>query len=334
MNQAERALASATKEAQRQGNALDKLVGQIDLTIVAYSRLDKMEQQLKAHRDAGRLPVDDYNAYLAKLNETRKAVEQTGAAIGKNAKQLDANGLSAKQLAANLRGVPAQFTDIATSLQAGQNPLTVFLQQGGQLKDMFGGIGPAAKALGGYVLGLVNPFTLAAAAAAVLSLAYKQGSDETTAFTNALILNGNAAGTNADALASQAQSVSQSVGTVGAAAAVLAQLAASGKIPALAQSTSTPPSRSWAIAATRRESSRLDTSASTYETSPGSPTAAAAACRSSAAVRAASASRPVISTFAPFRAKTLAIPLPIPRVPPVTTTARPAIDVNMAAPFQ
>ena len=79
---------------------------------------------------------------------------------------------------------------------------------------------------------------------------------------------------------------------------------------------------------------RLDTSASTYETSPGSATAAAAACRSSAAPRAASASRPVISTFAPFRAKTLAIPLPIPRVPPVTTTARPAIDVNMAAPFQ
>lgn len=232
MNQAERALASATKEAQRQGNALDKLVGQIDPTIAAYSRLDKMEQQLKAHRDAGRLPVDDYNAYLAKLNETRKAVEQTGTAIGKNAKQLDANGLSAKQLAANLRGVPAQFTDIAVSLQAGQNPLTVLLQQGGQLKDMFGGIGPAARALGGYVLGLVNPFTVAAAAAAVLALAYKQGSDETTAFTKALILNGNAAGTNADALASQAESVSQSVGTVGAAARVLAQLAASGKIPA------------------------------------------------------------------------------------------------------
>lgn len=232
MNQAERALQSATREAKKQGDALDRLVGQIDPTVAAYSRLDKMEQQLKAHRDAGRLPTEDYNAYLAKLNETRKAVEQTGTAIGKNAKQLDANGLSAKQLAANLRGVPAQFTDIAVSLQSGQNPLTVFLQQGGQLKDMFGGIGPAARALGGYVLGLVNPFTVAAAAAAVLALAYKQGSDETTAFTKALILNGNAAGTNADALASQAESVSQSVGTVGAAARVLAQLAASGKIPA------------------------------------------------------------------------------------------------------
>lgn len=232
MNQAERALQSATKEAKRQGDALDRLVGQIDPTIAAYSRLDKMEQQLKAHRDAGRLPTEDYNVYLAKLNETRKAVEQTGNALHKSTKQLDANGLTAKQLAANLRGVPAQFTDIATSIAAGQNPLTVLLQQGGQLKDMFGGIGPAARALGGYVAGLINPFTAAAAAAAVLALAYKQGSDETTAFTNALILNGNAAGTNADQLATQAQSVSQSVGTVGAAAAVLAQLAASGKIPA------------------------------------------------------------------------------------------------------
>jgi lambda family phage tail tape measure protein len=232
MNQAERALASATREAKKQGDSLDRLVGQIDPTIAAYSRLDKMEQQLKAHRDAGRLPTEDYNVYLAKLNETRKAVESTNGVLAKNGKQLDANGLTAKQLAANLRGVPAQFTDIATSIAAGQNPLTVLLQQGGQLKDMFGGIGPAAKALGGYVLGLINPFTAAAAAAAVLALAYKHGSDETTAFTNALILNGNAAGTNASELASQAQSVSKSVGTVGAAAAVLAQLAASGKIPA------------------------------------------------------------------------------------------------------
>lgn len=232
MNQAERALASATREAKKQGDALDRLVGQIDPTIAAYSKLDKMEQQLEAHRKAGRLPTEDYEVYRKKLEETRREVGLTGAAMDKNVRGFNAQGLSAKALAANLRNVPAQFTDIAVSLQSGQAPLTVLLQQGGQLKDMFGGIGPAAKALGGYVLELVNPFTVAAAAAAVLALAYKQGSDETTAFTNALILNGNAAGTNANQLAEQAQSVSKSVGTVGAAAAVLAQLAASGKIPA------------------------------------------------------------------------------------------------------
>lgn len=232
MNQAERALASATRETKKQGEALDRLIGQIDPTVAAYSRLDKMEQQLKAHRDAGRLPTEDYNQYVKQLNASRLAVEATTKAVDANVRGFNAQGLSAKQLAANLRNVPAQFTDIAVSLQAGQNPLTVFLQQGGQLKDMFGGIGPAAKALGGYVLGLVNPFTVAAAAAAVLALAYKQGSDEATAFTTALTLSGNAAGTNADQLAAQAQAVSQSVGTVGAAAAVLAQLAASSRIPA------------------------------------------------------------------------------------------------------
>ena len=100
----------------------------------------------------------------------------------------------------------------------------------------------------------------------------------------------------------------------------------SGKTPALAHSTSTPPSRSMALAAIRRQSSRLDTSAWMNETSPGS---AARASSSSAAARAASESRPVIRTRAPLRANTLAMPLPMPRVPPVTTTARPAIDVNM-----
>jgi hypothetical protein len=102
---------------------------------------------------------------------------------------------------------------------------------------------------------------------------------------------------------------------------------ASGKIPALAHSTSMPPSRSWAMAAIRRQSSRLDTSAITNETSPGF---SARASSSAAASRAVSESRPVIRTRAPLRANTLAIPLPMPRVPPVTTTARPAIDVNMS----
>lgn len=232
MNQAERALAATTREARRQGESLERLVGQIDPVAGALNRLDAQQQKLNAHFKAGRLPIDDYNKYTAVLNQQKIAAEANVATFAKLDKAYNAQGLTAKQLAANLRGVPAQFTDIATSLAAGQNPLTVFLQQGGQLKDMFGGLGPAARALGGYILGLVNPFTVAAAAAAVLALAYKQGSDEATAFTKALTLNGNAAGTTGDQLATMAQSVSQSVGTVGAAAAVLAQLASSSRIPA------------------------------------------------------------------------------------------------------
>lgn len=151
-------------------------------------------------------------------------------AAAKLEKQTNATGLSAKQTAASLRGVPAQVTDIITSLQGGQAPLTVLLQQGGQLKDMFGGIGPAARALGGYVAGLVNPFTLAAAAAAGLGLAYYKGSEETTAYNKALILTGNAAGSSADQLSSLATQISSTIGTTGAAAEVLATLAGNSKI--------------------------------------------------------------------------------------------------------
>jgi lambda family phage tail tape measure protein len=227
MDRAQRALKSATKEAAYQAGQLDKLVGQIDPVVGAYGRLDKMEEQLRKHRASGRLDKSDFDDYLKKLNEQRDAVEKVDRVMAKN-------GQTAKQYAANLRGIPAQFTDIAVSLQAGQNPLTVFLQQGGQLKDMFGGAGPAAKALGGYVLGLVNPFTVAAAAAAVLALAYKQGSDEATAYNAALAMTGNTAGASANGLADMARQVAQSGGTVGKAAEVLAQLASSTRIPVTA----------------------------------------------------------------------------------------------------
>ena len=227
MDRVERKFKSATKEAKYQADQLDKLVGQIDPVIGAYGRLDKMEEQLRKHRAAGRLDNADFDVYLKKLKEQRDAVEKVDKVMAKN-------GQTAKQYAANLRGVPAQFTDIAVSLQAGQNPLTVFLQQGGQLKDMFGGVGPAARALGGYVLGLVNPFTVAAAAAAVLALAYKQGSDEATAFNTSLAMTGNTVGTSVDGLASLARQVSSVGGTVGKASAVLAQLAGSTRIPVTA----------------------------------------------------------------------------------------------------
>lgn len=138
--------------------------------------------------------------------------------------------MSDKQIAAAMRGVPAQFTDILVSLQGGQNPLTVLFQQGGQLKDMFGGVGTAARALGGYILGLVNPFTLAAGAAGVLGLAYYQGSKEADAFAKSIIMTGNAAGTTVGQLAAMAQELDGKGFTESAAAAALAQVAASGNV--------------------------------------------------------------------------------------------------------
>lgn len=133
-------------------------------------------------------------------------------------KRAAAAGMSVGAMSAALRGVPAQFTDIAVSLQGGMSPLTVFLQQGGQLKDMFGGAGSAARALGGYVLGLVNPFAVAAAGAAALGLAYFQGSKEQDAFMVSMAKTGNAAGLTTSGLKAYAEQISATSGTQGKAA--------------------------------------------------------------------------------------------------------------------
>lgn len=151
-------------------------------------------------------------------------------ALDRYTRQAQAAGMSTKAYTAALRGVPAQFTDIVVSLQGGMNPFTVLLQQGGQLKDMFGGIGPATRALGGYVAGLINPYTVLAGAVAGVGLAYYKGSQEADEFRKTLVLSGNAAGTNVGAMADLARQISTTVGTTSAAADALAQVANSGKI--------------------------------------------------------------------------------------------------------
>ena len=170
------------------------------------------------------IPQAEIDAQVAGL----RAVEQQ---IAKTNPRFNEMGMTAKGTAAALRQVPAQFTDIIVSLQGGQAPLTVLLQQGGQLKDVFGGVGNAFKALSSYVIGLINPFTLLAAAGATLALAYTKGSAEAEAYNKALITTGNVAGTTAGRLSDMAVAVSAASGSTTAnAASALAQLASVGNV--------------------------------------------------------------------------------------------------------
>lgn len=57
------------------------------------------------------------------------------------------------------RQIPMQLTDIVVGLSTGQLPMYVLLQQGGQLKDMFGGIGNAVKEVTKYLLGWTDNMT-------------------------------------------------------------------------------------------------------------------------------------------------------------------------------
>ncbi|KAF1307032.1 phage tail tape measure protein, partial [Pseudomonas sp. SG-MS2] len=217
---AERKATGATSDQARE---LEKLLGAIDPTIAAFARLEKQQEDLAKFRKSGLLPEDDFNEYSAKLDAARSSLGGFSDGLGKA-------GVSAKQTAAAMRMLPAQFSDIFVSLQGGQAPLTVFLQQGSQIKDSFGGVGAAAQAMGGYLVGLVNPLTIAGAAVAALSLAYYQGSEEADAYRLAILETGNAAGVSVDQLSGMAERVGDVTGKTSSAAAALAQIASSGKI--------------------------------------------------------------------------------------------------------
>jgi len=212
---AARAEAQAQREAAQaqagRDNFISNLTNQVNSIGKTRSQLLEMQAaQLGISEQAGPL--------IQRLRETESAFNDTG--------------MSAGETANALRQVPAQVTDMITSLQGGMDPLTVLIQQGGQLRDTFGGIRPAAQALGNELMKLINPYTLAAAAAVALTAAYYQGSREADAYNRAIILSGNVAGTSRNQLADLAREISKTTGTQAKASEAVAALAGSGQVGA------------------------------------------------------------------------------------------------------
>jgi phage-related minor tail protein len=219
----------------RMAAAVQRSTAQIE---AAERNLISMTQRSIAATQAGARSGADFVESLARIRNVDpggrlapyvaqlRAVEQAQARTAASA------GASAAQMAAAMRTVPAQFTDVVTALQGGQQPLTVLLQQGGQLRDQFGSTGAAARALGGYITGLINPYTVAAGAAIALAVAYKTGAEEASAYSRAIALTGNAAGATADQLAQAAREISVVTGSQGAAAEALVALVSTGQVSA------------------------------------------------------------------------------------------------------
>ncbi|WP_411382806.1 phage tail tape measure protein [Pseudomonas sp. L7] len=225
--QSSQKVAEANRQAQAaiggQTDSLQELLASIDPTTRALNRLDEQERKLAQQKKIGALDAETFAHYQGKIDQARAALSSFDDGLNRT-------GNTAKQNAAALRMLPAQFSDIFISLQGGQAPLTVFLQQGSQIKDSFGGIGAAAKAMGGYVLGLVNPFTIAASAVGLLGVAYYQGSKEADAYKVSILETGNAAGTSAGELTAMAERLGAISGSTSSAATALAQVAGSGKV--------------------------------------------------------------------------------------------------------
>ncbi|MFC2974571.1 phage tail length tape measure family protein [Azotobacter bryophylli] len=221
---ADQAVASTSRKIDKSLSVVDRAFDRIDATIsgavgqalgdlnasvaAAYARLDLLESGLTG---------------------TSQSAARIVPALSSSNEALKKGGLSAGQYAQAMRLLPMQLSDVVSSLASGMPVWQVAIQQGGQVRDAFGGIGNAARGVASAVGPVAGTFGAIAAAAAVLLSAHEQGAAEARGYAQALILTGNAAGTSADALAGMAIALDQAGSTQHAAAAALAELAGSGR---------------------------------------------------------------------------------------------------------
>ncbi|EPH3059702.1 TPA: phage tail length tape measure family protein [Klebsiella aerogenes] len=194
-----------TKATDEEKQALSELLDRIDPVNAALNKLDKQQQDLAKFKSKGMVDTDTFELYSKRIEETRNKL--TGFRD-----DLKKTGQSAAQTAFAMRMIPAQMTDIVVGLSTGQSPFMVLMQQGGQLKDMFGGIIPAIKGVSTYVMGLVNPYTVAAGAVGLLTYAVYQNRLEIEAATKIATTSLGANGDAAEHLALNMVAISDKTG--------------------------------------------------------------------------------------------------------------------------
>ncbi|HGQ7258256.1 TPA: phage tail length tape measure family protein [Pseudomonas aeruginosa] len=135
------AAAKASAEFDKQQAELAKLLGAIDPVTRELEKLDNLERRLGQARSARLIDPEGFTTYNAKLQEQRERLLGTSDAMA-------VAGISAGQYRQAMRQLPAQITDVVTSLASGMPIWLVAIQQGGQIKDSFGGVGATFQALG------------------------------------------------------------------------------------------------------------------------------------------------------------------------------------------
>lgn len=165
----------------RESNAAAKEIVALKYATEDYgkevSKVTQIEREIAAGRFKNAAP-----ALQQQLLAQAKAYDEVAAA-GKRTMGV----LSEQQKLA----ITYQTTDLVTQIASGQNAMIALMQQGGQLKDQFGGVGNMFKALATYITPLNMAIGGLAVGVGVLSLAFYQGAKESAALRDQLLLTGN-----------------------------------------------------------------------------------------------------------------------------------------------
>jgi lambda family phage tail tape measure protein len=189
--------------------------------------LELQQKRLDAAKEAGKFTTAQQ---IKEYDDATAAIKRQTAEYNKRIEAGAKAGNTFKQDQQALRGLPAQFTDIVVSLQGGQAPLTVLLQQGGQIKDTFGGVIPALKGVATGLAAIITPATVGAVVIAGIGYAAFDAAKELEDFNKATVLSGGRSGVSAAGFADLRNRLDDTTSTSRAAAAALIEIQSSGKI--------------------------------------------------------------------------------------------------------
>lgn len=219
--------------------ATQRLLRSIDPTLRAVDALEVKQQRLENAFRAGRLSAAEFSRAMQVLGRDLTQVQQrekqqaaaldvSTAAMQRQAQMLKKLNLSQGLYNNAMRQLPMQMTDVVTQLAGGQNPLLILIQQGGQVRDSFGGIRNTFMALRTVISPVALGITALAGTLGVLAYAYYQAANEEQAFNRSLILTGHYAGKTTDELNALSKSMMGDGFTQGKMASVLAQVVGTG----------------------------------------------------------------------------------------------------------
>lgn len=224
------------QSAKDSGKAFDALTKAAERTSRAMSETQAKSsattKELAANAAASKAAATGLKETTTAADKATKSNERLAPAVKTSTDAMGKLGRTAGQQTQAMRQLPMQITDIVTGLASGQSVFMVAIQQGGQLRDSFGGITPALGALASVITPTVVAVTAGVAAIAGIGVALYQSYDELRDYERALISTGGAAGTSAGEVADLADDVGDATGRFSDAEDAAQLLASSGKVAA------------------------------------------------------------------------------------------------------
>ncbi len=249
-----------------------------NLSSMIESQIGKLERNKRALTEEGRAAIEESRnkekaaksgaAFLASLEDQANAIGKTktellemkAAQLGVSAqaapfiqqlkaqeKQMGLAGLTAGQYSQAMRMLPAQITDVVTSLASGMPIWLVAIQQGGQIKDSFGGISNTFKVLMSYLTPARILIGGVVGTVAALAKAGYDAYDSQRTLQKALIMTGGYAGSSATEIKSLVDEIagSAAVATSGQILEVATAVAKTGKFTKDELKTITKATADW-----------------------------------------------------------------------------------------